>query len=237
MRIRILCALLILVLLTGCGTVAPTTVPTVPTTTAPPVTEPQPTYPPHEPDYGVEASDRYFPFVFTASDLGQKLELTAKGLLSTADLTSGSFYVLDKDEKTLVLLEQAGVTLHLESPNTVFYVLDGHSILQADYLGHSSQVLYAGTGDPIAVMERLESRLYFAEGGNVTLLELTTDEAIPLFQASQVDTLLPLTPQLLLWTEGEDEYRLYDHDLKETQTLSRMEYNFLRSALSFAGSE
>lgn len=239
MRIRILCALLILALLTGCGTVTPTptTVPTVPTTTAPPVTEPQPTYPPHEPDYGVEASDRYFPFVFTASDLGQKLELTTKGLLNTADLTEGSFYVLDKDEKTLVLLEQAGVTLHLESPNTVFYVLDGHSILQADYLGHSSQALYTGTGDPIAVMERLESRLYFAEGGNVTLLELTTGEAIPLFQASQVDTLLPLTPQLLLWKEGKDEHRLYDHDLKETQTLSGFEYNFLRAALSVAASE
>ena len=71
----------------------------------------------------------------------------------------------------------------------------------------------------------------------MTLLELTTGEATLLFQASQVDTLLPLTPQLLLWKEGKDEHRLYDHDLKETQTLSRMEYNFLRSALSMLGEE
>ena len=235
MYIRILCALLILALLTGCGTVqpAPTTVPT----TAPAVTEPQPTYPPHEVDYGSESSERFFPFLYTASNLGQKLELSTKGLPSTAELTDGSFYVLDKDEKTVILLEPTGVSLHLETPNTVFYVLDGHSILQADYLGHSSQVLYTGTGEPIEIMERLGSRLYFAEGGNVTLLELTTGEAIPLFQASQVDTLLPLTPQLLLWKEGKDEHRLYDHDLKETQTLSRMEYNFLRSALSMLGEE
>jgi len=238
MVIRILCALLVLALLAGCGTVEPTpsTLPTVPATTAPPVTEPQPTLPPHEVDYGADPSERWIPFVYDASDLGLRLELGTKGLVSTSDLADGGFYVLDREEKTAKSLEPSGVSLHLETPNTVFYLLSGRTVVQSDFAGLQKQRLYEAAAD-ITCMERLDSRLYLVQGGSVILLELTTGEATPLFQASVITSLLPLTPQLLLWTEGEDEYRLYDHDLKETQTLSRMEYHFLRSALSFAGSE
>lgn len=238
MRIRILCTLLVLALLAGCGTVepSPTTVPTVPATTAPPVTEPQPTLPPHEADYGMEPSERWIPFVYDASDLGLRLELGTKGLVSTSDLADGGFYVLDREQKTAHPLEPTGVSLHLETPNTVFYLLNGRTLIQSDFTGLQKERLYEAAAD-IACMERLDSLLYLAEGGSAVLLDLATGEATPLFQASVITSLLPLTPQLLLWTEGEDEYRLYDHDLKETQTLSRMEYNFLRSALSALASD
>ena len=232
MRIRIAClAFLLALLMTACGLTQPETPTetTIPTVTQPTVTQPQV---PFAVDYGMAGSDRYLPFVFSASDRELKNRLGKNGLRDLSQLTEGAFYVLDTAENRLLLLEEAGVSLLCQTPNAVFYVLNGRTVLQTNYPGTAVETLYTATQGEITCMERLNSRLFFTEGQSIVTLELTESQSEAAFPAPNVHSLETFTQDLLFWWDTADTVHILDLTAGESEPLSQMEYRFLRAALS-----